>query len=211
MQTWRLSLAFSRMQPFKSPLCVGCFVVVVRHLLARKNHTHSPSKPTLAKTAVSEPKTMQRIVEEQSLKSPPAFPTPCPHMLGVNQRQWSAGKTPTPETAPAVPLPQILSDLCGFSASSLQNNTSNLSFKGKSHFSFLFFFFSPGYFFILVAFSQRKVVYIGRSRLNLKLPKMEPRWKLTCRHLPAWPQALTYPALKGIGMIPIQRLKNIKH
>lgn len=40
---------------------------------------------------------------------------------------------------------------------------------------------------------------------------MEPRWKLTCRHLPVWSQALTYPALKGIRMIPIQRLKNIKH
>lgn len=96
MQTWRLSLDFPQMQPFKSFFC---------NLLVHKNHTHSPSNPTLTKTAVREEKTMRSIVEEQLVKSPPAFPTRSQHMLGVNQLLGSPGKTYTHRNYSNNPIP----------------------------------------------------------------------------------------------------------
>lgn len=169
------------------------------NLLAHKNHTHSPSKPTLTKTAVREEKTMRCIVEEQSVKSPPALPTQSQHMLGVNQLfeehrenihpqkllTWSHSLKSYRTLSVRLPFRWLLHSKTVFQA---------WSFKGKST---LFLFFR--YFFIFIVFSQGEkwCFYMERVRLNLRLSEVEPKEKIICSPLPVCSaEALLCPAPK---------------
>lgn len=191
MQTWRLSLDFPQMQPFKS-FFLQSSRTQKPHTQSLKSHTHKNS----CKRRKDNEEHCGGAVSQIS----PCFPHPEPAHAGSQSalRGVQGKHTPT-ETTQIIPFPQILQDFNGFSVGLpfhrlLQSKTifQNEVLQEKVNLFFWVFFSSA-----LCSPREKKVIFTRRDWLNLRLSKVEPKWKFMCRHLPARSvEALLYPALK---------------